>query len=255
MINPNFNRSNSPSPKYYSDPLPFEVLDSDVTNLELKLQHALSISGVVVPDGITDKAVLARISRLAVNASVESPPADIRTYGLNSASRVNPDGSFLLDGLPPGKVTLDVGAYSGPESAGFSTTRIEYNGPVPNRRIELTPGQSISGVKIYVAFGTGVIRGQVKVEGGTLPAEAVLQISLNRQGEQSHFSGMVDSRARFLIRGISPGTYEVVLHVISLGSLQIHRGFQRQQRQTITVVDGADTEVLFNVNLSGKDVP
>ena len=254
MINSaNFNASSSPSPRYYSDLLPFEVLNSDVTNLELKAQQALSISGVVVPDGITDKAVLARISRLVVTGSVENPPTDIRTFGRNSASRINPDRSFSIEGLPPGRVMLDVGGYSGSESAGFSTTRIEYNGPVPNRRIELTAGQSVSGVKIYVAFGTGVIRGQVKVEGGTLPAEAVLQISVNRQGDPSHSSGMMDSRGRFLIKGISPGTYEVVLQVISLGSLQLPPGFRRQQRQTITVVDGADTEVLFSVNLSGKE--
>jgi hypothetical protein len=161
----------------------------------------------------------------------------------------------LIEGLPPGKVTLDLSGYSGPESEGFSTTRIEYNGPVPNRRIELTAGQSVSGVKIYVTFGSGAIRGQVKVEGGTLPAEAFLYISVNRQGGPVQFSGQVDARGRFLIKGIPPGNYEVVLRLLSLGSLQLPRGFQRQQRQTITLVDGVDTEVLFNVDLSGKDVP
>jgi hypothetical protein len=45
------------------------------------------------------------------------------------------------------------------------------------------------------------------------------------------------------------------LRLLSLGSLQLPRGFRRQQRQTITLVDGVDTEVLFNVDLSGKDVP
>ena len=49
----------------------------------------------------------------------------------------------------------------------------------------------------------------------------------------------MDSRGRFLIRGISPGTYEVVLQVISLGSKQLREGFSAVQRQTITVVDGA----------------
>jgi hypothetical protein len=246
---------NSSAQKYYCDPLPFEILDSDVSNLELKAQRGLSISGVVVPDGITDKAVLARISKLLVTASVENPPADIRTFSGNSVSRVNPDGSFSIEGLPPGKVTLDAGSYNGPESNGFSTTRIEYNGPVPNRRIELAPGQSISGVKIYVGFGTGVIRGQINVEGGMLPAEAFLYVSVNRPGGPNQASGQADSRGRFLLKGISPGTYEVVLQVLSLGALQLPRGFQRQQRQTVTVVDGADTEVLFNINLSGKEGP
>jgi protocatechuate 3,4-dioxygenase beta subunit len=246
---------NSSAQKYYCDPLPFEVLDSDLTNLELKAQRGLSISGVIVPDGITDKTLLARISKLMVHATIENPPADIRTFPRNSVSHVSPDGSFLIEGLPPGKITLDLSGYSGPESEGFSTTRIEYNGPVPNRQIELAAGQSVSGVKIYVAFGTGAIRGQVKVEGGTLPAEAFLLISVNRQGGPVQFSGQVDARGRFLIKGIPPGNYEVVLRLLSLGSLQLPRGFQRQQRQTITVADSAETEVLFNVDLSGKDVP
>lgn len=254
IVNPaNFNASTSPSAKFYNDPVPFDVLDSDVTNLEVKAQRGLSISGVVVPDGITDKTVLARLSKLVVNSSVEAAPSEIRTFPGSTSSRINPDGSFLIEGLHPGKVMLDVGAYGGPESAGFSTTRIEHNGPVPNRRIELA--SNVSGVKIFVSYGTGVVRGQVKVEGGTLPAEAILYVSVNRQGEPSQFSGQVDSRGRFLVRGISPGSYTVVLQLISLGSMQMPRGFQRQQRQTVNVVDGVETEVLFTVDFSGKDVP
>ncbi len=172
LINTSFNVSASSSPKVYSEPLPFEVLDGDVTNLELKAQRGLSISGVVVPDGITAKTALAGISRLVVSGRSEPGPTEIRTFSGNSVSRINPDGSFSIDGLRPGKVTLEINEYSGPESVGFTTTRIEYNGPVPNRQIDLSAGQSVSGVKIYVAYGTGIVRGQVKVEGGTLPSEA-----------------------------------------------------------------------------------
>lgn len=256
MINaPNVTMNVGSSPRFYSDPAPFEVLDSDVTNLEIKAQRGLSISGVVVPDGITDKTVLARISKLMVSGRAEPGPTEIRTFSGSSFSRLNPDGSFSIEGLRPGKVTLDVSEYSGPEAAGFTTTRIESNGQIVNRQIDLSPGQSVSGVKIYVAFGTGIVRGQVKVEGGTLPSEAIIFISVIRQGEPTRFGGQVDSRGRFLIKGVSPGTYEVVLQLASAGSLQLPRGFQRQQRQTVTVVDGTDTEVFFTLDLSGKDVP
>ncbi|HSQ23874.1 MAG TPA: carboxypeptidase-like regulatory domain-containing protein [Pyrinomonadaceae bacterium] len=257
MINSqNFNPNATSMPKVYSEPLSFEIADVDVTNLEIKAQPGLTISGVVVPEGISDKTVLARISKLVVAANVNPGPMEIRAFTGGSAAKVNPDGSFLIEGLHPGKIMLNVG-YGGPESIGFTTTRIEYNGVVPNREIELPPGQNISGVKIYVAYGTGVVRGQVKVEGGTLPTDAVIFISLNTQGEPNRFNGngQVDSRGRFLIRGVSRGTYEVVLQIMSLGSQQLPRGFQRPQRQTVTVTDGSDTEVLFTLDLSRKDVP
>lgn len=255
MINSqNFNLNAASAPKVYSDPLPFEILDGDVTNLEIKAQRGLSISGVLVPDGITDKTVLARISKLVVSATVNAGPSEIRVFTGGSAAKVNPDGSFLIEGLHPGKVALNVG-YGGPESLGFTTTRIEYNGVVPNREIDLPPGQNVSGVKIYLAYGTGVVRGQVKVEGGMLPTDALILVSVNRQGESNRFNSQIDSRGRFLIGGISPGTYDVVLQLVSLGSQQLPRGFQRQQRQTVTVADGSDTEVFFTLDLSRKDVP
>lgn len=256
MINPaNFSVSTSPSPKFYSEPVPFEVQDGDVTNLEIKTKRALSISGFVVPDGITDKAVLARVPKLLVTSTLEQGPNELRTFSGGSVARINLDGSFSIEGLRPGKVTLDVGAYSGPELVGFSTTRVEYNGPVPNRQLELSSGQDLSGVKIYVAYGTGVIRGQVKVEGGTLPPGAEFRISVNRPGEAGRSYGQADSRGRFLIRGVSPGTYDVFLLLVSFGSAPLPNGFQRPQRQTVTVVEGTDTEVFFTLDLSRKDVP
>src|SRR5438045_8820621 len=44
-------------PDVYSDPVPFEVADSDVTNVEIKARIGLRISGVGVLGGITDKEV------------------------------------------------------------------------------------------------------------------------------------------------------------------------------------------------------
>lgn len=251
-VNPNL--ASRPAAKVYSEPFPFEIFDGDVSNLEIKANQGLTLSGIVVPDGITDKIVLARISKLMVVANVNPGPNELRVFLGGSVAKLNPDGSFLIEGLRPGKVTLNVGA-GGPESFGFTTSRIEYNGVAPSHELDLPPGQDISGVKIFVAYGTGVVRGQLKIEGGTLPADAAIFISVNRQGEPSRFNGQVDSRGRFLIRGISPGTYDVVLQIISFGVQQLPRGFQRQQRQTVTVADGSDTEVFFTLDLSRKDVP
>src|SRR5712692_1771035 len=55
---------------YYSDPLIFEVLDGDVTNLEIKAQRGLNLSGAIVAESITDKSALARLSSLRISANV-----------------------------------------------------------------------------------------------------------------------------------------------------------------------------------------
>ena len=249
----NFGMNTTPSPKVYSDPVPFEILEGDVTNLEIKARRGLSILGIVVPEGITDKTVLARISKLVVSAYVNSPPNPIRVLPSTSTAKVNPDGSFSVEGLSPGKVSLGIGGGAGP---GFTMSRIEYNGSPQNRGIDLTQGQDISGVKLYVSYGTGVIRGQVKAEGGPLPTDALIRIFGNRQGEAaSQINGQVDSRGRFLIRGIPPGTYEISLQVISLGQQGPPRVPPRFQKQTVTVADGTETEVFFTLDLSRKDVP
>ena len=248
------NPNAAPGPNVYSDPLPFEVIDGDVTNLEVKAHRGQTISGIVVPDGITDKTALSRISKLMVVAMVNPGGSEIRTITNSSFSKINPDGSFTLEGLRPGRVTVEVAA-GGLELLGFSTTRIEHNGPLSGRDIELPPGQNISGVRILVAYGTGVVRGQLKVEGGTLPADSMIMVSLNRQGEQNRFGGQVDSRGRFLIKGVPPGSYDAVMSVISLGQQQLPPGFKRLQRQTVTIVDGSETEITFTVDLTRKDVP
>ena len=99
------------------------------------------------------------------------------------------------------------------------------------------------------------MRGQIKVEGGTLPNDAFIFVNLSRQGDEARYGGMVDSRGNVMIKGIQAGTYEVVMQINSLGSLVLPRGFPRMQRQTITVTDGAETQVIFTLDLTRKEEP
>src|SRR5205807_4068016 len=132
----------------------------------------------------------------------------------------------------PGRVSLDVGALSASDSRGFSITRIEREGVLQNRQIEIQSGHDVSGVRIYLAYGTGVIRGQVKIEGGTLPSDAVIFVGLMHEGME-RFGGQADSRGRFLLEHIPAGTYEVTMQIYSFGSQNPQpRGFPGVQKQT-----------------------
>jgi hypothetical protein len=133
-------------------------------------------------------------------------------------------------------------------------TRIEHNGVVQSREIDLLPGQHLSGLKIYVDFGASLVRGQVKIVGGTLPNNVLIFVSLMRQGEGTRLNGQADSRGQFVIKNVPVGNYEAVMILASPGS-DLPRGFPRQLRQPIVVADGLDTEVIFTLDLTPKDGP
>jgi hypothetical protein len=248
-----FGSGASNGPDVYSDPVIFEVIDGDLTNLEIKAERGRSIAGVVVPDGITDKRVLAQLSSLRIGASVNPGSTGIQMMTEGRSSPIGADGSFQIAGLRPGKVSLYLtGSFGGNYPKGFSITRIEREGVLQNQVVEIQPGENASGVRIYLAYGTGAIRGQVKFEGGTLPGDVMMFVSLTREGMWSGNSGQVDARGRFLIENLAAGTYEVMLQVVSYGSTNSRRMFP-PQRQTVTVADGSESEVLFTVDLSQKD--
>ena len=69
-------------------------------------------------------------------------------------------------------------------------------------------------------------------------------------------SAQVDSRGRFVAQSIPTGTYEVVLQIISFGPTNnLPRGFPRTQKQTVTVTDDSESEVLFMLDLTPKEGP
>jgi hypothetical protein len=171
------------------------------------------------------------------------------------STHLNPDGSFILEGLRPGRVNFRLG-YRGTDSFTFNISRIEHDGVPQNRFVELIPGQNMSGLMIYLAYGTGVVRGQLKVDGGTLPSEAVIFVSVVRPGGSLVSNGQVDSRGRFLIKGIPTGTYDVTLQLVSWGSqTPFPKQLPRRQQQSVTITDGAETEVFFTLDLTRKDTP
>jgi len=245
---------NPDQPKVYSEPVPFEVTDSDLSDIEVKAQRGLSISGVVITDGITNKAALAGVSRLIVTGYATGTPNSIQTFSGNATSQIAGDGTFLLDGLRPGKVALSVTA-SAPESRGYSVARIVADREVTNRQIELAPGQNISGVRIYVQYGSGVLKGEVKVAGGTLPPDIMIIVGVQKENQPRIAGAQVDSRGRFVVSGIPAGTYEVVLQIVSYGANNMPSGLPRMQRQTVNVNDDSESQITFTLDFTRKEGP
>jgi hypothetical protein len=241
-------------PKFYSDPVPFEVTDSDVSDLEVKAQRGPSISGVVIADGITNKAVLAGLSRLIVTGFASPNPTGIQTFANNTTSPIAGDGTFQLEGLRPGKVTLSVvGTLA--ESKGYTVSRVVADRELPNRQLDLAPGQNVSGVRIYLQYGSGVLKGEVKITGGTLPPDAIFTVYVQKENQTRVASSSVDARGRFIVTGIPAGTYEAVLQVFSFSPDTLPPGFPRTQRQTVSVNDDSESQITFTLDLPRKEGP
>ena len=231
---------------FYSDPAYFEVIDRDVGGVEIKAIRGLSLSGVVVAEGDVQK--VAQLPGLRVSAnSIQTTRNQINS---GATSLVAADGSFQVNGLRPGRISVGVYA-SGPSPIRPAIARIEHDGIGLPQGFEMQPGQSVSGLRVVISYGTGIIRGTVRFEGGSLPVDSRAYISSKREGASAVSGAQLDSRGRFVISDLAPGTYEVTLQ-ISVSRISPHRPGP-PQKQSVSVSNDAEAEVTFSVDLRPKE--
>lgn len=228
---------------FLSDSVSFEILDQNVTGLLLKASIGASVSGKVLLEGTDDKNVFTRLAQLRLQVYVNP------SSGFGQSSEIGPDGSFRAGGLSPGTAMFYLGGPDRSLLKGFVISRVERDGSVQPRGLEIKSGEQISGVRVVISYGSGIIRGTVKFENGTLPPGSRIGVRLTKQGENSPNSGMgpqfVDSRGHFLIEGIAAGSYELMVVANVLGS----RNKQPSAKQQINVVEGTATEVTITLDL------
>ncbi|HEX4945144.1 MAG TPA: carboxypeptidase regulatory-like domain-containing protein [Blastocatellia bacterium] len=231
---------------YYSEPTVFELLEGDAEGLEIKAFRGASISGVVVVEGTTDPAILRRVKDVRVSAFATTPGMQAPSF-LRPA--VNPDGTFQLTGLRPGKNRL-----SATGQAPLQLLRIEREGVELPREVELTAGEQMTGVRVVMGYGTGVIRGQLNVVGGTLPPEARFVVFATKQGSNTirgpNGDIQVDARGKFLVENLLPGEYDVRL--IPAGTPGAPPMRQVRIEPQRVMVGAGEATVTFTLNLSEK---
>src|SRR5215510_11678478 len=146
----------------YSDLLKFEVRDGDVRGLQLIVHAAASVSGTVVLDSAPTPQARERLSRLGVDAlegdedHLDDPSFD--------PTWVRPDGSFTIRGIKPGKIRIQL---CGQAAQWFRLLRIERGGIEQPDEIDVRPNETLTGIRVVVAYETGVIKGSVVVPPGT----------------------------------------------------------------------------------------
>ena len=240
-----------PESDSYSEPAEFEINNEDVKGIEIKVRRGSSISGVAVVEGATDPETAARLSSLQLFAT--GVGNDGMVTPRIATNRIAPDGSFRVTGLKPGKIMLRLAGMQD-ERKGFSILRTELDGREQREGIEVEAGKHVTNVRLVLAYGTAVIRGVVKVEGGEMPANLLMRVHALRPGEKT-FEGspvFVDARRRFAIEGLSAGDYDVELLVFPADRMD--RGPKIQPvKQRVSVPANGTVEITLTVNLAARD--
>jgi hypothetical protein len=231
---------------YYGETQPFDITDGDVSNLEMKVHQGSMINGNLVFEGPVDRMVWGRLSQTRLAVTMSGVGSSVGTI---SYSDINPDGSFQAGPFQAGTAVIRLIAADRNSSAEFAALSIDVNGADKSRGIEITPGENISGVRITVGYGTGTIRGTVKVEGAVIPSEQYISASFSRTGSPLVISyNRVDARGRFVFEHVPPGNYEVVVTAF------VDRR-PVTARQSVVSSNGVVTEVTVGLNLSPGPSP
>lgn len=233
----------------YSDLAPFTVSDSDVGGLIVKLHVGSQITGNVIIEG-AERQTVPNLSQIQLSYSSGSP----NVWRRGGLLRIGSDGSFRITGIPRGIVRFYPQPYYSPK--GLTLSRIERDGIEQKDAIEVGSDEEITGVKIIFSYGTGVISGQVKVEGGEITSSTMMFLNIRRVGSKDNVSNMsqpVDARGRFVASGFVPGEYEITLNYQSRPSSPDASSpavFSRLVKQTVSVTNRSETQVTLIVDLT-----
>jgi protocatechuate 3,4-dioxygenase beta subunit len=231
------------------DEITFDVVDGDVSGLEIKSHRVATISGVVAIEGSNDPSLRAKLAQVILIARNESGQAAISIKpGGNGA--ISPNGTFKLSNLQPGKTRI-MTIFNTPK--GVTLLRVERNG-VEVKEFDVNAGDRITSVRLVFAYGEGVIAGRVEVRGGSLQAGARMTVSYRREGGSATVEPIkiveVDGRGQFLIENLTQGTYKLFLDVypnsenaVKLPTID----------QIVNVAGEGRHEVTFFVDLDAKE--
>jgi hypothetical protein len=230
----------------YGSRLDFEIKDSDVTGLQVKACHGLSVEGkLVVAEGDKDAVSKAGDLKLTARLKIE----EVGPIDWFREVPVNSDGGFRIGGLRRGEVVIDISPSS--PSSFLSLVRIEYPSSDGDGQIQASSAdgrggpirvgdKDIKGVRVIVAYKNASIKCHVAIV-GTIPANMRLSAWVSRSNGIS--MPPLDANGEFTLEGLEPGDYEV-----SIGD----GGRRLTETKTVRVQENAQANVSFVLDLDRK---
>jgi protocatechuate 3,4-dioxygenase beta subunit len=247
--------------EYYIDEATFEIANSNAAGIEVRAKRGGSISGIVVADNNTAPALRNKLGQMMLSASVSKKEDQQSSFDLFSGHRtakIGSDGRFRISGLSPGEVEFGFFSLTGGNP---TVARVERDGGEVRGKLEIRPGEAINGVRVVVAYGTGVIRGQVNVDGGKLSEASRIVITANRTGAREGGGSMqaeADNKGRFVIQNLVDGEYELVVQAIGntlstpdgVISAPPPQAVNPSATERVRITGGGETQVTIKLNLS-----
>ena len=238
----------------------FEIENASATGVEVIAKRGGTMNGVVVLQGDKHKSLEPQFFQayfVLMNTRRESFSGqrrsfrNVRVY----SSPMKPDGSFQFKGIPPGNVAFEVGSTSGP----FYFLRVERDGVAQPDGINIGEAEAVSGVRLIMGYGDGAIRGEIKVLGGTLPADCALYVNARPADPiagplNATRRGMVDLNGEFLIKNLLPG--ENALQISDscppgMASSQTPK-LPRPVPENVTVAGGTETRITVTLDFNRR---
>jgi 5-hydroxyisourate hydrolase-like protein (transthyretin family) len=223
----------------------FDIVDQDVSGVTIRLTKGASLSGTIVLEH-DDKNAFAKLLEMKVSGYVS--PTSANPIAIQpSSSPIAPDGSFRLAGLPVGRLNLNLNQATGfgGQPKGFLISRVENNGVVQPQGIEIKDGDQLTGIRVYVSYGTATLHGTVNFDRGLAPEGARMFARLIKVGPTSvTANALVDTRGHFLLEGMPAGVYEVSISLFVPGTRA-----QNVAKQQVTLQDGVVSDVTLTLEL------
>ena len=240
--------------EYVGDPVTFEVDDGDVTSLDIKMRKGATIQGTaVLEDGASPEAQR-KLVGVNLVAQARDPQAKETDWysATNSWSGIDAAGNVQFKGVRTGNVTINL---TGKEAKGFSIRRIERDGAPVTDGLQVNAGETITGLRIVLALGSGTIRGEIKVEGGTLPEDVGLRIRAKTTNKsQGDGWGNIDARGKFLIENLNSGSYDLVVETFMNRPPYTKPSATLQTNsKTVQVTNGQDQTVNLTVTIGSTN--
>jgi Carboxypeptidase regulatory-like domain len=185
-----------------------KVAGDDLTELAIEVEEGATISGVVEMEG------------------GQSLPADLNivpeaNYYIRVSSRIRPDGTFYLKGIPAGNVYLNITSTSSRDdhiitrNGDYYVKSIFSNGvDLLSEPFKLQEGEEIKGVRVVLSPNVGTVTGRVRLAKDSSPVSEMNVVLLStdpaRQRVVNGISfGFTNAAGAFSVNG-APGEYAVV---------------------------------------------
>jgi Carboxypeptidase regulatory-like domain len=242
------------STEYFGEGTEIEVNNGDVTGVEIKMRKGAVIHGIVTLEESAPPEAQKKLFSVNLVAFARDPKAkDTDWYAsTNSNSGIDAAGNVQFKGVRSGTVTIRL---NGNGAKGFSVARIERDGAPVTEGLQVTAGETITGLRIVLAQGSATLRGEIKVEGGTLPEDVAMRIKAKPANKsQGEMFGSVDPRGKFQIEYLGSGSYELVVETYANRPPYGKPSATLQSNaKTVQVTNGQDSTVNLTVTIGSKD--